>query len=589
MATTTATQIQQLYVGLLGRAADQGGLNWWVEEVTTGGRTLEDIRASFVTSTEYTTTYGAATTRTDLVTAIYSNLFERTPSADELAYWVSTDTRPADQLVTAFLEFASTADQAVINNKTFVAQTYTDTAGADFNATAAAQIIANVDGTTASVNTALDSLQNGALPGQVPALGLINAIATTEAAYVAQQKAAFAANAAADTSGDSLVSAAEAKTVYDASVLARKDVANGADVDTLVIEAELKVANKELAAARDAAVATTVTGGATAVANYEKAVADRAALKANVKADVDGATASVNTELTAAANSSVKDAVAALDPALDTGAKLYAALSSSTYAVADRAALVDAIKGLPHASSFTTLANNDFAIAKADAALNVATADSPAKAVDDLAGGVGKTYLSEVGEQKAAATLLENAKAADAKVVADKAVYDALATLDTAATNAKTTAINGFEADHPTTDLQAIGTGALTADGTKSDVFYFASAKATANDVTIANFGTAATGNTVGANDYIVLGKDVTFNTGALTTGDNNKLEFFLVQKGSDTLVVLETQAFGSSTTTNTATGAGLIDSPDAAVITLTGVTVDQLSFNAGTGVLSHV
>ena len=79
MATTTATQIQQLYVGLLGRAADQGGLNWWADQVTTGGKTLEDVRASFVTSTEYTTTYGAAATRADLVTSIYQNLFELLP------------------------------------------------------------------------------------------------------------------------------------------------------------------------------------------------------------------------------------------------------------------------------------------------------------------------------------------------------------------------------------------------------------------------------------------------------------------------------------------------------------------------------
>ena len=148
MATTTATQIQQLYVGLLGRAADQGGLNWWADQVTTGGKTLEDVRASFVTSTEYTTTYGAAATRADLVTSIYQNLFERTPSADEVKYWAETDTRPADQLVAAFIEFAGAADQAVINNKTFVAQTYTDTVGTNFNQAASAQVIADVDVTT---------------------------------------------------------------------------------------------------------------------------------------------------------------------------------------------------------------------------------------------------------------------------------------------------------------------------------------------------------------------------------------------------------------------------------------------------------
>ena len=285
MATTTATQIQQLYVGLLGRAADQGGLNWWVDQVTTGGRTLEDIRASFVTSTEYTTTYGAATTRTDLVTAIYSNLFERTPSADELAYWVSTDTRPADQLVTAFLEFASTADQAVVNNKTFVAQTYTDTVGTGFSAAGAAAVIADVDGTSASVAAAIKALNDGSLDGQVPGVGLINTLAATQTAqadFETANKAAVDALAVKfeidGTAFDALTFAAKIDAVQGAADTAREEagtVPGGtAEASTSVLEIRVSDAQKALNTQR-------ALEDKTFAATYEAAYAKAASVDRN--------------------------------------------------------------------------------------------------------------------------------------------------------------------------------------------------------------------------------------------------------------------------------------------------------------------
>jgi hypothetical protein len=64
--------------------------------------------------------------------------------------------------------------------------------------------------------------------------------------------------------------------------------------------------------------------------------------------------------------------------------------------------------------------------------------------------------------------------------------------------------------------------------------------------------------------------------------------EFFLVQKGSDTLVVLETAGYGSRSTLRTATGdAAAVTSPDAAVITLTGVALADVAVN--NGVIAHV
>jgi hypothetical protein len=76
-------------------------------------------------------------------------------------------------------------------------------------------------------------------------------------------------------------------------------------------------------------------------------------------------------------------------------------------------------------------------------------------------------------------------------------------------------------------------------------------------------------------------------HSSALSRGDN-KLEFFLVQKGSDVLVVLKTAKYGSASVAHTATtDTAAVTSPDAAVITLTGVTADHLS--VANGVVSYV
>ncbi|MEG2043234.1 MAG: DUF4214 domain-containing protein, partial [Hafnia sp.] len=49
MATTSA-QVQQLYVAYLGRAADKGGLDYWLGQLnaTPAKITLDQIRANFV-------------------------------------------------------------------------------------------------------------------------------------------------------------------------------------------------------------------------------------------------------------------------------------------------------------------------------------------------------------------------------------------------------------------------------------------------------------------------------------------------------------------------------------------------------------
>ena len=101
-----------------------------------------------------------------------------------------------------------------------------------------------------------------------------------------------------------------------------------------------------------------------------------------------------------------------------------------------------------------------------------------------------------------------------------------------------------------------------------------------ANDVTLGGTTNFAAG------DSIVLGSGYTFNSGALSTGNANTLEFFLVKGTTGTQVVIETEAFGNSNTV-VSTEGNVTASPSAVVINLVGVTADHLS--VANGVVSYV
>ena len=115
-------------------------------------------------------------------------------------------------------------------------------------------------------------------------------------------------------------------------------------------------------------------------------------------------------------------------------------------------------------------------------------------------------------------------------------------------------------------------------------MFYFGSKAVAANDFAIGGTTTFGTG------DSIVLGSGYTFNSGALSTGNNNALEFFLVKSDAGVQIVVESTVAGSTNATVSATAgvtttAGATDT--TSVITLTGVTLDHLS--VANGVVSYV
>jgi len=111
--------------------------------------------------------------------------------------------------------------------------------------------------------------------------------------------------------------------------------------------------------------------------------------------------------------------------------------------------------------------------------------------------------------------------------------------------------------DYLVPETLAAGTNLATAG---SDIFLVGEADSS----TISNFGLLG-------EDSLFIGNDFTLNTGDIATdGDNSVLEVFLTQVNSNTVVTLETEVFGSNSTDSEQT------------ITLTGVAVEDVSFDEG-------
>jgi len=155
-------------VGILGRAADQPGLEYWVEQITNGTFTLENVRSAFTdpSQLEYSEIYDGLSS-VQLVNAIYQNFLERVPDVAGLLYWVDELNNKRinpDQMINAVINAvqdpdanseSAARDLTTLNNKTEAAAYFTaKTKGFMFDTTsreAARAAVADVDHDIASL------------------------------------------------------------------------------------------------------------------------------------------------------------------------------------------------------------------------------------------------------------------------------------------------------------------------------------------------------------------------------------------------------------------------------------------------------
>jgi hypothetical protein len=564
MANAIASQVQALYVGYLGRAADQAGLDFWTNAIANGTSTIESVALGFTLSQEYTSKYEGLSNE-ELAAAIYQNVLGRAADADGLAFWVGElekGVQTPETLLAAMINSLGAVDQQTIDNKVYVANIYTATAGDAYNAEAGAQIIADVDATPASVSAALAQLEDGQLPGLIPGLGLYNAYVAATAAIEAYEAE---------------VAATKADLFSDADLA--DDVIDSAEADAALLAAEgarttvsAKSTNVLIAEAADTQAALNAAYAALSATGKQKADAYLAAV-ATAEATEGASAAAVAAEQARLDNDTTFDAALQAADAVVTGqtfadaATLYAFYTDAATSDADRATIDEAFAEVDSFAQFKAVALVDLADNKADAAVTAAQGEVTAETG-------GATYLAALSADNTADGLVADAQEADALVAALQPIVDQFTALESAQTDALD-ALNQFDTDNANVVINIDSlVAADVAGGTAVNDVYILPGVAGLADTAVANFGTDG-------NDYILIGSEYSFNSGALATGNNNALEFFVVQGATGAQLVFESVNYGSSTVTVDAAGT-VTASADATVITLTGVNAADVVVDNG-------
>jgi len=564
MANAIASQVQALYVGYLGRAADQAGLDFWTNAIANGTSTLESVALGFTLSQEYASKYEGLSNE-ELAAAIYQNVLGRAADAEGLAFWVGElekGVQTPETLLAAMINSLGTVDQQTIDNKVYVANVYTATAGNAYNAEAGAQIISGVTSSPATVSAALAQLEDGQLPGLIPGLGLYNAYVTATAAIEAYEAevAATKADLFSDTDlDDDVITSAEADAALSAAEGARAEVS---ETSTNVLIAEAA----DTQAALNAAYAALSATGKQKADAYLAAVATAEATKGASDTAVAAEQARLDADVEFTESMKELDGVIVAETFGDAAA-LYDFYTDSETSDADRATIDKAFAEVDSFAQFKAVALVDLADNKADAAVDAARSQLSAE-------DGGATYLTALEADNTADDLVADAQEADALVASLQAIVDQFTALENAQTEALA-ALNQFDTDNANVVINIDSLAdADPAGGTAVNDVYFLSGAADNADGTIANFGTDG-------NDYILIGSEYSFNSGALTTGNNNALEFFVVQGATGAQLVFESVNYGSSTVTVNAAGT-VTASDNATVITLTGLNAADVVVDNG-------
>ena len=102
-----AGQIYRLYKAAFARSPDLGGLGGWIAGMDNGSVSLEQAASGFIASAEFQSLYGASPSNTEFITSLYLNVMGRAPDAGGLGYWVNqlaTNLQSRAQVLVAFSE-----------------------------------------------------------------------------------------------------------------------------------------------------------------------------------------------------------------------------------------------------------------------------------------------------------------------------------------------------------------------------------------------------------------------------------------------------------------------------------------------------
>jgi hypothetical protein len=110
----TAGEAYRLYQAAFDRAPDAAGLGYWIKALDSGA-TLDQVSAGFVQSKEFADLYGAGTTNTQFVDALYDNVLHRAGDTAGHDFWLAAIEQQGVTRETVLSNFSeSTENQAQV-------------------------------------------------------------------------------------------------------------------------------------------------------------------------------------------------------------------------------------------------------------------------------------------------------------------------------------------------------------------------------------------------------------------------------------------------------------------------------------------
>lgn len=125
-ADGVAGNVYRLYQAAFNRKPDASGLGYWIDAMEKKGLNLVAVAKSFIASPEFVNLFGANTTDTAFLTALYGNVLHRAPDAGGLAYWSNAlkgGMSRADVLI-SFSDSTENRSQVILGQNGVEAQTY---------------------------------------------------------------------------------------------------------------------------------------------------------------------------------------------------------------------------------------------------------------------------------------------------------------------------------------------------------------------------------------------------------------------------------------------------------------------------------
>lgn len=613
---TNAQIVSQVYQNLFGRPAETAGQTYWADLLTAGKITIDKVVAEIAK--------GAQTTDAEAYENKVAGAVAFTAALDTVAEQNGYRGAAANSQAKAFISSITTdatlaAAVAPATLDASVAKVVA--AGTPFTLISGlAALEAAVDARTDFLDLAADGKLDGKFGTAVGATATdaANAIVAKVGTEIADLDLLVAGDYAAATAG------------VRAALLADQIAVNNTDLtsaQTLVNNANVEIAK---VAGLSTAIATK-TAADTAVTNAQKAVTAAAIdLTGKVAAfDFQNTTASKSVDVTVNANGTVS-----ISTVTTTGGVAGAPVVTNLIVLTDgKLALASGVTETTHPGIGAVLAAST-AQEAADATLasslkaqtaavaNVNYLDMTATEVTNLQNLRAKMVefadvsiaegalpsLAQLATQKSILEANVAAGVAGAQAELDAftpllTTYEAsattntrvaaLTTANTAVTTATTTITNLTKA---TTELNAAVAAnaqltAVDASITAANLAFTTNGMTTPMEIDGNEVATAASdiftvGDVSGqislfglqGKDSLFIGSDYTLNTGALTSGNNAVLEAFIktAANGTDTVITLETSAFGSNAAI-----------PEVVTITLVGVVATDVVLNNGIITLS--